>query len=459
MNLVNYIKDKTVNEVGQNKEKYIQFLKIAWPCIVEMILLYLAHLIDTLMVSSLGENAVAAVGIVGNPRIILLAVITSLNAGVTAVVARRKGENRQSDANMLLKAVLVIGVGLSIVISVVSFFAAQDIITFMGAQQSYIDDAVLYFKILSIGLFFQSLKLIVNSAQRGCGNTKVSMITNVTVNVVNVILNYLLIFGNFGFPKLGVAGAAIATTCGIITGFIIAVVSLFKKGNYLSVSIMAKQKLDFTVLKPVLKISSSAFVEQVFLRIGFLIYGMIVIRLGTTAYATHLLCTNLSNISVCIAEGLGIAATTLVGQQLGAKSVKGAVVYGKVGQNIAAAASFIIFCAFFFFRHPIMGAFSKDEVIISMGANVLVITACISFFQTSQLIYYSCLRGAGDARYVAVMSLISVAIIRPILTFVLCLFTPLALYGAWIAVLVDQVARRTMAKRRFNSGKWSEIVL
>ncbi len=442
-----------------SNDKYKAYLKVAWPCIVETLLLFSVHVVDTAMVSSLGENAVAAVGITGNPNMILLTLVTSLSVGVIAVVARRKGENRREDANKLLKTVLLLAVLLGVIISISGLGLAPFIMQFMGAENSYYNSAVDYFRILALGYPFQALALCINVAQRGCGRTTISMVTNVTANLVNVLFNYLLIFGNFGFPQLGVHGAAIATVLGLFASCSVAIISLFKKSGYLNFYIIVKEKFSFTILKPVIKVASGAFVEQACARIGFMFFALIVVRLGTVEYATHTICATLASAAVCVAEGLSIAATSLVGQNLGANDVPSATLFAKVGQRLAAVSSIVLFTVFFFGKELIMSAFTSDAKMVEIGENILIINAFIVFFQTSQLVYYACLRGAGDTRYVAKMSLISVTVIRPILAFTLCFYTPLGIYGAWASIFIDQAMRFFMAKRRFDHGKWSTIKL
>ncbi len=441
------------------KEKYEIYLKVAWPCIVETLLLFSVHVIDTGMVSVLGESAVAAVGITGNPKFILLTVVTSLSVGVIAVVARRRGEGKRDEANELLKIILIISALLGILLSAIGFFSAGFIMEIMGAEDTYFNEATLYFKIMSLGFVFQSLTLVINAAQRGCGRTKISMITNVTANLVNVVFNYLLIFGNFGFPRLGVAGAAVATALGMFASCAVAVISLFNKKGYLNYFIIAKQTFSFVILKPVIKVTYGAFIEQACARVGFLLYAIIVVRLGTVAYATHIICMSLSSASVCVAEGLSVAATSLVGQKLGAKDIVSATIFAKVGQRLAAVSSLALFLVFFFARNIIINLFTNDPLMVEIGANILIIIAFTAYFQTSQLVYYACLRGAGDTRYVAKMSLISITVVRPILTFVLCLHSPLGIYGAWVAVFIDQFMRYYMAKKRFEKGTWSSIII
>jgi Na+-driven multidrug efflux pump len=208
-----------------------------------------------------------------------------------------------------------------------------------------------------------------------------------------------------------------------------------------------------------LKISSSAFVEQVFLRIGFLAYAAIIARLGKNVYATHIICMNILTLSFCFGDGLSVAASALVGQNLGAKRPDLSIMYGKTGQRIAFMISSVIFLIFLFGRGLLVSLFSSNADIIALGANIMILAALGTHMQTSQVVLSGCLRGAGDTAYVAITSLISVAIIRPLITWLLCYPLGLGLYGAWISLLVDQCFRLVTSYTRFSSGKWSKIII
>ena len=196
----------TGEKLPASKEVYSIALKTAWPSMLETFLAGLVGLFDTVMVGALGgtlgDDAIAGVGITGQPRMILFAAIFSLNIGVTAVVARRRGEEDKKKANETLMQSLIVCFFIVVVMGALGFFFARPLMLLAGAKEGtrILDFAVQYFKITSIGFVFSSLGLVMNAAQRGSGNTRISMYTNITANVVNLVFNYLLINGNFGFP-------------------------------------------------------------------------------------------------------------------------------------------------------------------------------------------------------------------------------------------------------------------
>lgn len=448
-----------LGEYPKSKEVYKTFLSVAWPSALEALLVGLVGSVDTMMVGGLGEGAIAAVGITNQPKFILLSAIFSLNVGVTAITARRKGEKNREGANKVLRSGILLSGLLSFLMALIGFIFASPILKFAGAESSYLPDAISYFRILMISLVFTALNLTINAAQRGCGNTKVAMTTNIAANLVNLVFNYLLINGIWIFPRLEVAGAAIATMLGAIAACIIAFYTLIRKEGFLSFYYKTSWKLSRKILTPIFKVSSSAFIEQVFMRIGFLAYAILVARLGTTAYATHLICMNILNLSFSFGDGFAIAASSLVGQSLGAKRADLSIIYGKTGQRISFLVSSLLFVFFITGREFLVSLFSKEAPVILLGSGILIIIAFTTHAQTAQVIISGCLRGAGDTVFVAITSMVSVAIIRPLLTWFLCFPMGLGLYGAWISLWIDQFLRLTLNYIRFSSGKWTKIAL
>ncbi|MCR4618068.1 MAG: MATE family efflux transporter, partial [Lachnospiraceae bacterium] len=175
---------------------------MAWPAVVESFFAAFVALIDSYMVSGLGSNEVAAVGLTTQPKLMGLSMFFAINVSLSALVARRKGEGRKEDANRILISGLVFIVLASIVISTILVSFAGGVIKFCGSNEDTHDLATTYFRIIMGGIIFNCISMGINSAQRGAGNTKITMRTNVTSNLVNIVFNYLLIGGNFGFPAL-----------------------------------------------------------------------------------------------------------------------------------------------------------------------------------------------------------------------------------------------------------------
>ncbi|MDR2570743.1 MAG: MATE family efflux transporter [Oscillospiraceae bacterium] len=451
--------DIKVGEILPTREIYSRTLNMAIPATTETVLVGMMGMIDTIMVGTISAAAIAAVGITSQPRFFVLAVIAALNIGVTAIVARRKGEGNMASARSSLKQALILTILFSILISTFAYIFAYPLLSFSGAGNDIIDDAVMFFRITMLSIPFASLWMTIIAAQRGAGNTRISMKINLSANIIKVLFNYLLIGGNFGFPQMGIQGAAVATVIGFAVAFLMSVYSIIGKSSELNILSRSGWMFDKKTLSGFANVGGGALVEQLFMRFGFLMFVKVVAGLGTIALVTHHICMNIVMLSFGFAEGLGIASSALVGQNLGAKRPDMAMIYGKVCQRIAITMSSLMSVVFIFGRRGLIRIFTSEEEIITTGSYLILILAVITFAQMSQFVMAGALRGAGDAKYVAFVALVTVGILRPGLAWLFAYPMGMGLIGIWLAFLTDQIARLTLNITRFSKAKWTHIRL
>ncbi|MBS3987053.1 MAG: MATE family efflux transporter [Erysipelothrix sp.] len=431
--------------------------KIAWPSATEAFLISIIGAVDMMMVGRLGESAIAAVGITNQPKFILLSMLFALNVGTTVVISRRRGEKNHQALKDVMRHSLIIAFIMSLVFAIIGIVFAKELVLIAGASSDYLQTSIDYFRVIMIGNFFLGMSMNINAAQRGVGNTLIAMKTNLTANVVNVILNFLLINGVWIFPRLEVVGAGIATTIGNFVMFVIAFRSILDKESLLYQSFKDSFKYSKEIVASFVKLGKPALTEQIFIRIGFLLYARAVADLGTTAFATHQLVMNVMVISFAIGDGLSTANSALIGQSLGAKRPDVAMGYGKITQRIGLTAAILFSTLLALNRESVLSLFTNDQTIIDLGAPLIVILSVIILFQIVQVIVVGALRGAGDVKFVATLSLVSVSIVRPALTYVFAYGLGFGLTGAWMSVLVDQIMRFVISQVRFNSATWTKI--
>lgn len=431
--------------------------KIAWPSATEAFLISIIGAVDMMMVGRLGESAIAAVGITNQPKFILLSMLFALNVGTTVVISRRRGEKNHQALKDVMRHSLIIAFIMSLVFAIIGIVFAKELVLIAGASSDYLQTSIDYLRVIMIGNFFLGMSMNINAAQRGVGNTLIAMKTNLTANVVNVILNFLLINGIWIFPRLEVVGAGIATTIGNFVMFVIAFRSILDKESLLFQSFKDSFKYSKEIVSSFIKLGKPALTEQIFIRIGFLLYARAVADLGTTAFATHQLVMNVMVISFAIGDGLSTANSALIGQSLGAKRPDVAMGYGKITQRIGLTAAILFSTLLALNRESVLSLFTNDQTIIDLGAPLIVILSVIILFQIVQVIVVGALRGAGDVKFVATLSLVSVSMVRPALTYVFAYGLGFGLTGAWMSVLVDQIMRFVISQVRFNSATWTKI--
>ena len=459
-----------VEALPSNRETYGKYIRLAVPSVCEMVLISLINMMDTVMVSGIGTDAVAAVGLVGQPRMIMLSMFFALNVGITAVVARRRGEKRQDAANATVRTAIVICIALSALLMALLIPLATPLMRFAGAEAGRtLEDATEYFIIMGIALPFQALSMALCAAQRGVGNTKLTMEVNITSNLVNILFNYLLINGIGPFPRLGVRGAAIATAIGLFVGFILSLTAMLRgsAGGFLHISRRDSWKPDGEACKALFKVASSAMVEQLAMRVGFFSYAKIVASLGTDAFAAHQICMQFMNLSFSCADGLGVAGTSLVGRMLGAKRPDMAHIYGTLAQRFSLMISLVLAACCILLRGPLVSMFINRDAsqdVRVMAETIMVVLGLVQPLQMLSVVAAGALRGAGDVRYTARVMLITVTLIRPILALTgvyvagtLMGRSDIALTAAWCATLCDMSVRMVLMLRRYKSGEWHKI--
>lgn len=441
-----------------NKEAYSTAFQMAWPSSVEMVLIGLIGSADLIMVSHLGSEAIAAAGITTQPKFILMAFVMALNTGLTVIISRRKGQNRQVEANKLLMNALYLSLIISFIMSVVGLLFARPILILAGATDDYLELAIIYFQLIAVGNFFTSVANTLTSAQRGSGNTKISMITNLTANIVNIIFNYFLIYGVWIFPQMGVVGAGVATLIGNIVSFIIAMYSISKKGNFVSLNLKKWSRIDVNRWKELTVVSSSAFIEQIFIRGGFLLFAIVIARLGTDNFATHQVTMNILSLAFAVGEGLSIAASTLVGQNIGSLRSDLAMLYSRVLQRIGLFVAVILGGSLMLFRIQILSLFSQgNDVVLTLGEPIMFIVGLTVSFQILGTITIGSLRGGGDLKFTAFLMMVCIGFIRPITSYVFAIYLNGGLIAAWMAIFLDQLTRSYVSQKRFETGKWLDI--
>ena len=248
----------------------------------------------------------------------------------------------------------------------------------------------------------------------------------------------------------------------MLLGFLMAVSTLLIGGShtgYLHISIRDKWRFDPDTVKSITRIWSNAVLEQFGTRFGFFITARFIFALGTTMYAAHQIAMQLLNITFTLGDGLGVAATALVGQNLGRKRSDLSMLYGKCCQRMAVVASLVLGVLILVFRNSLASMFigadtmNADQVIYH-AAGAMIVMALVQPFQTSAVVLYGSLRGAGDNLYVAFCSTICVSVIRPILTLIAVEVLHLELAYTWIFLMLEIVFRYIFSSIRFASGKW-----
>ena len=253
--------------------------------------------------------------------------------------------------------------------------------------------------------------------------------------------------------------AALATVFGTVIACLMSILSVMKRDNFVSLPFIIKEKVRITLepAKNMFKVASSVFVEQIFMRIGFLTVSIMVAKLGTDAFAAHQVGMNVMSLSFSFGDGMQVAAVALCGRSLGEKRPDLAQMYGTICQRIGNMISIVLAVLYTTLGTWYFNLFFDEPHLVAMGVEITRVLTFIVLLQIAQVIYMGCLRGAGDVVFTTIASTISITFVRPILSYVFCYACGLGLVGIWMGILGDQTSRLLLTTWRFKSGRWMKI--
>lgn len=432
-------------------------LSLAIPAMIENILQVLLGTVDTYFIGRIGSEAIAGVGVTNLIMNIYISFFIAIGVGTTAIVSRSIGAKDIDKANRSVKQSIVIALGIGIILGGINLIFARDILSLLGADESVIRYAMPYFLSVAVPSVFLCLMMVLSSSLRGAGDTKTPMKVAAVSNIINIILDYILIFGIFNFQGLGILGAGIATTVSRVMGVVLLLLSVNGNKIKIHIDLFKKWELDLDIIRSISRIGLPAGVEKLIMRFGQLAYGGLIITIGTKAYAAHNIAGTIEAYSYLPGMGFGVAAATLVGQHLGAKSPEEAKEFGLISNILATIFMVFMGVVFYVFAPFLAGIFSKDPEVISLVVKVLRIIALFQPFLCMTLVITSALQGAGDTKFPMYSTLFGIWGIRVLGVYILGIRLNMGLVGVWLAYALDITVRGTILLLRFLRGKWKEI--
>lgn len=446
-----------------NREIAKDIVLIAWPVFVELLLSSFFGMVDMMMIGQITDPnysaaAVASVGLTNQPYFLMVSLVQALNVGATAIISRYHGAKQYQDMENVLKHVLTLSVSCFILpLVVLTFIFAPNILLFLGAEPYTLEIAVPYFRCIMIGFLFTGVTLSVSAALRGVGETKIPMKNNLIANGVNVVLNYILIYGLFGFPALKLLGTGIATLIANALAMTLMFSYLLRGKSKIKFHLFKPFKIQLTLIKRLVKLGIPSAMEQLLFRLGAITFTVIVAQLGTVVYAAHQIGLNLWSLSISPSQAFGIAASTLTGKNIGAKNIANATRYVNIIRKMAFCVALIMGTLFYFFSPLLASGYTSSQDIIHMVMIIAPILAIIQPFLAEQIVLAGTLRGAGDTIWPMIATVLGVFVVRTALAYYFVQVLNVGLIGAWWALLGNQLVSSFIVWLRYGTGKWKHI--
>lgn len=438
---------------------------LAWPTVMEQLLQTMTGYVDTAMVGSLGAGATAAVAINTSLTWLINGLMNAATLGFSIQVARHVGNgNLELSRRIVRQGMLVLlagGLGLTLIFQLL----AGRLPVLLGAEPEVVPHAINYLRILSSVHLFNLSMVMCGGFLRSAGDTRTPLQINILANLANVCGNYFLIFSPRNVrilgkefyvwgAGLGVEGAAAATAFSIFLAGCLLFWVLFQKNGVLGLSIRGDYRKDSAILKTAFDLGLPVALERVSNSSGQLVLTRLVAGLGTVPLATYYLCNTLESISYLPGFGFAIAATTLVGQSLGAGEKELAKTYGQKCITYCTIMMAIAGFSLFLFAKPLISLFTPDVQVIALGIIGLRIMAFAQPFSGLGIVISGILRAGGDTKSPFLIMLSGMWLVRMTLVIILSYPLGLGIYGAWIAMIADIIYRGLISYRLYRKEQW-----
>ncbi len=437
-----------------------KILSLAWPAVCEMMLYMLLDFVDVAFVGRLGAQSLAAVGLGAQIYFSILFIFCALSAGATALIARAVGAKDPERAGKTAGHALSLAVLIGIAVTVSVYLFTDVVVGLFRFEAGVRQLAAVYIKTTGSVAAFGMVLFISNGIFRGAGLTKIPFYIAALTNVVNIAGDYVLIFGKCGFPALGVRGAAIATASAQVTGCVVMVVLLISGATMVRVRPGYFFRFrDRELTGVILKLSAPAGIEEAVMNLGRLVGSFMLAGLGTVPFATHQVILTAESLSYMPGYGFAVAATSLVGQNLGARKPKRAYQHGMIAARLALMVMGVIALVFLVFPSVIIRIFTSDPQVVGLGALCLRIAAIEQPAIALELVLAGALRGAGDTRTPAMITTLCTWLLRIPLMYLSIYVFHWGLTAIWIITVIDWVVRASLVIIQFRRGKWQQIAL
>ena len=430
--------------------------QLAVPAISENLLQTALLIVDTLMIARFGSVPVAASCVAG---VILWRVHMTLGCfekGTVAMVARYHGEGNAEKVGKTVAQSMVLALGIGLIVTIVGIPLARPFFVWMGAAPDVVAAGTPFLRVILAASVARLFVFVAAASLRGMGDTRSPMWVTLWMNVLNLGLNYILIFGHFGVPQLRLLGSGIATCVALFFAAVAIAVCVFRGTS----GILLKPHHfipDMRIIRTMVRISIPSLFEEIVISFGFLIFSSFIASLGTSVLAAHAISTRIESVSFMAGHGFAVATTTLVGQSLGMGNVDLARTSFRRTTACGVLVMFVISLALILFGSTFVDAFKPDEEVRSIALLLLIIVAVEQPLLGICMTMGGGLRGAGDTLSPMLSSLAGNVVVRVFVVYWLAFGLGLGIYGVYLGTVIDWVLRSAVIGFCYFRGRWARL--
>lgn len=425
-----------------------KLLNIAIPATVENLLQTLVGFVDTLMISKIGLLAVTAVGVANTLLAVYLAIFIAVGVGTSTLVSQSLGKANPDRAKEVVAQSTVLTFFVGLCFSLITLLFGKQLLAMMGATKEVMRFSQEFFYLVGGTAFLIALMTVFSSILRATGDAKTPMKISVLVNLLNIVLDYILIFGWGPIPALGVVGTAIGTVVSRLIGCLL----LYRKINQTMLKFTLKDIRTKSNFRPLINLSIPAALERLVMRLGQVVYFGLIVAISAKTFAAHTIAGNIESFTYMPGYGLAAAAATTVGFSIGANNKKAAREFGflavKYGIGIMTVFGIILFFGSPYFARM----FTADSQAISKIVIALRIDAFIQPILAISLILTGALQGMGDTKSPLYSTAIGMWFVRVLGVILFSRVFDLDIAGVWLSILIDIYLRAFYLTYKFRKN-------
>ncbi|MFJ5770531.1 MATE family efflux transporter [Psychrobacillus sp. NPDC093180] len=447
-----------VTRKKNNLGEKLNLFHLTWPIFLEVFLFMLMGIADTFMLSALSDNAVSGVGAANQYIQIAILVLEVVGNGAAIVVSQYLGSRRFIEASKISGLAVTLNLGVGILLSIGFILFSKKIMIAMNLQGDVLVYANQYLSIVGGAIFLQAVINALAAIIRVHGYTKQTMLVSLGMNIIHVVGNYALIFGKFGFPELGVQGAAISSVVSRLVAMLVFFWLLYQVMEY-RVKVVYYFTMSKEYIRKILQIGLPSAFEQILYQGCQIVFLYYVTYLGAESLAARQYAVNISMFTYLFAIAIGMGTAIIVGRLVGANEKDEA--YKSVWTSVKWALLFtlVMVAIVMIFRIPLLSLFTNNEHVIQIGASVLILSILLETGRTMNIVIINSLRAAGDAKFPVAMGALSMVMMSLPLGYFLVFVLDLGLPGIWLAITADEWTRAIIMYFRWKGRRWEKFAL
>ncbi len=432
-----------------------KLLKLTGPIFLETFLILLLGVVDTLMLSHYSDNAVAAVGVVNQLLNMVFLLFNVTAVGTSVMCALYFGARDSKSFTQVIGVSLLFNALIGLLISLLLSFGGKQMLIWMDIRPDLMPMAISYMKIVGGFGFLQAIIFTISAVLRAANKPNYSMQVAVLINLFNIVGNYSLIYGHFGFPEMGVEGAAISTTLSRVLGMTLLFLVLFKR-LVRRFPLAYFRPFPFDKLKSVLKVGMPSAAEQISYDASQVCVVYFINMLGNEVLAARVYIMNIVIIGYIFSLAMASATSICTGNLVGAGKKQAAYILSWYAWKRSLMITFIASVGVYLCGRFLLGCFTENESIIQIAMTALLIDIFLEHGRATVLMFLFCLRSVGDVIVPVLIEIVCMWVFAVTCGYLFGIAMGLGLAGIWIGLALDESSRGVVLALRWRTQKWKK---